>query len=1254
MTAVMMFLFLSAQPLHAQVDTGSILGTVTDSSGAAVRGANVTLTNEGTNAALTTATGQDGSYKFTPVRIGSYKVSASFQGFQTTTLRNITVNVGQDVVADISLRPGAVNQTVEVEATVPVLQTQNAAVGQVVNSRSVNELPLNGRNFTFLAQLVAGVNTPQADTRGNAASGAFAANGNRPAQNNYLLDGIDNNSDTVDFLNGTNYVVLPPVDAIDEFRVETSGYSAQFGRSGAAVLNATIKSGTNELHGALWEYLRNDKFDAADFFENAGGIKKGAYRRNQFGASVGGPVVIPHLFDGRNKVFFFGDFEALRTRQGSIRTGTVPTALERTSNFTDLSDLITGQSGARPDALGRSIPVGTILDPATTRPVTAGMVDPVSGIAAATTGFVRDPFGTCAPSTTSFTLALCNLNHLPAGRLDSNAIKLLNLFPNPTNSSLFSNFANSPKFTQNRIAFDSRVDINFSQKDTLFFRFSYADDPQIIPAIFGGVADGGGFQQGSQTANAQQSALGWTHTFSPTVVNVARVGLNYLHTTRVSPEANNLKGTGGAGIPADYGILGIPQQSENGGLPAFGFNGLQTLGSNAFLPSDEVSSTIQVTDDFTKIYGKHTFKLGFEIQHVKFSTLQPPWSRGQFNFDGPYTDIPDVGGGNTGRAQFLLTPTNTTVAGGVPYVGGPNSVFVSNISLTDNGKNYYGTYINDDWKITPKLTLNLGLRWDFFGLVLEHHGNQANFIPSGGPLNGPTYLMPGGKNSCNNTFVSVSFTTLLAADGIKCAASDTYGSGLGHSQKTNFAPRVGFAYQVNPKLVARSAFGIFYNGFENRGFSPNLGENYPFQFNFSFFRPNDSHPINNFAGCATATPAGGPTLETGFSCTPLTPLSVNANGLGLRGIQFNYVTPYTMGGNFTLQYQLTPSMSVQAGYVTSLARHLEVFPGSNNNSQIIPAGTDLVANKLVPFLDFGRNSSYAATEGNSAYHGLQTKFEKQFADGLNFLATYTWSKTRSDAYDLLNGPGVSYRAPDVPGFGIHGDYGLANFDIRNVFHFSGGYQLPFGKGKHFMSDAMGVTNRLVGGWSVIWIATLQGGQPITLGCPTDPVAGTTGTKCYDLLVKGQSPKLGLHTDASGQLSWFGNPAAFAQPCVLGAGGVPVNNKPVGCVALTGLAALGGSPTQVPGPGFHRLDFSVFKDISLTERIRMQFRSEIFNIFNHPNFNSPGFGGNGVVAISGATNFANCATGRCTFGEIGSTRDAPNDSRQIQFALRLIY
>src|SRR5947207_3103692 len=375
-------LMLGATSSFAQIDAGAVLGTVSDSSGGRVSGATVTLTNEGTNASVSTTTGDDGGYKFTPVKIGTYKVAVTIQGFQTTTQHGLNVNVGENLVADFSLKPGSVSETVEVASSLPVLETQDASVGQVIDSRNVDNLPLNGRNFTFLAQLAAGVNTPQADTRGNAASGAFAANGLRPAQNNYLLDGIDNNSDTVDFLNGTNFVVLPPVDAVAEFKVQTSGFSAEYGRSGAAVLNATIKSGSNEFHGAVWEFFRNDKLDAADFFENAGGTPKGALRQNQFGISGGGPVI-------KNKIFFFADYEGFRRRQGTVLTGTVPTLAERNSGFTDFSDRLGQVGSTRTDALGRSFQGGTIFDPATTRAVG--------------TKFVRDPF---------------HGNILPANRLD--------------------------------------------------------------------------------------------------------------------------------------------------------------------------------------------------------------------------------------------------------------------------------------------------------------------------------------------------------------------------------------------------------------------------------------------------------------------------------------------------------------------------------------------------------------------------------------------------------------------------------------------------------------------------------------------------------------------------------------------------------------------------------------------------------------------------------------------------------------------
>jgi Carboxypeptidase regulatory-like domain/TonB dependent receptor len=1258
-TATIFALLLGASFLRAQVDTGSITGTVRDSSGAVVSGAKITLTNEGTGIALSTQSGADGVYSFSPVRIGSYTLQASGSGFKTEVQSHVVVDVSARVLQNFSLQPGQVSETVEVTSAAPVLQNQDASVGQVVGQRDINDLPLNGRNFTFLAQLAAGVNTPEADTRGNAASGAFTANGNRPAQNNYMLDGIDNNSDTVDFLNGTNFVALPPVDAIQEFKVQTSDFSAEYGRSGAAVLNASSKSGTNQIHGDVWEFFRNDKFDAADYFEDAGHVRKGELRQNQFGGTIGGPVI-------KNKVFFFGDYEGLRRIQGTVLTGNVPTAAERASNYTNFADLITGQQTSSPntltDQLGRSMPLGTILDPATTRAVTAGARDPVSGLTATETGFVRDPFGSCPASTTNFggagDASTCGLNQISSGRLDANAIKLLNLYPNPTDQTvLFSNFANSPKLDEHSNAFDARLDLDFNDANQLFYRFSYRDDPQFIPGIFGGVADGGAFQQGNQTANAQQSALVYTHVFSPTLVNDARAGLNYLKTTRAGPVSNEL-----TNIPGQYGIQDIPQSQLNGGLPAFGINGLSTLGSNSFLPSDEISSTFQLTDDLTKIYGKHTFKMGFEWQHVKFSTLQPSWSHGEFDYNGDFTEIPNSGvsgtgtnladQGSTGRAAFLLTPTAPTVSGGIPDLGGSTDIYASNTYLTDDGKNYYGTYFNDDWKVTPKLTLNLGLRWDYFQLVYEHHGAQANFVPGGAPTGAPMYILPG---STNRADLSSSFTNLLAADGINLAITNKYGKGLGNAQKTNFAPRFGFAYQVTPKLVARGGWGIFSNGFENRGYSPNLGESYPFEFDFNYTNPNDWTPIT-FSGCANAGGAGKgttvnytATFETGFACTPLTPTAVLANGLSLRGIQFNYQTPYTMSGNFTLQYQLTPTMTVQAGYVSTLARHLESFPNTNLPTAILPNGTQLTntagpngtvgsgawpaAQGGIPWPDFGEGSSYAATIGNSHYNGLQTRVEKRFSGGLDFLATYTWSQTRTDAGDLLNGGSLQgFRAPNVTGVGIQYDYGLADFDIRNVVHLSGEYQLPFGTGKRYLATS-GTANKLFGGWSIQPIVVLEGGQPITFSCPSGT---SSGSGCYDLIVPGQAIDRGLHIDSNGKLSFLGNPKAFSQPAA--------------CTALPcPLSTLGGPPTPLAGPPFKRWDFSTFKDMQLTERYMLQFRAEFFNILNHPNFNAPNFGGNGVVAVPNSGNFTNSA-----FGEIGSTRDAPYDPRQIQFALKFYY
>ena len=1300
--AALCLLLLPSRYAFGQVDEGSVTGTVMDASGAVIANAQVTLLNTDQGITAETRSNNSGEYFFSPVRIGHYTVTVTAKGFAKTTQENLTVMIAQHLLVNIQLKPGAASETVEVTTAPPLLQTEEASVGQVVNAQAVNSLPLNGRNFTFLAQLGAGMQTPEADTRGNAASGAFSANGLRPAQNNYLLDGIDNNSNAVDFLNGTNFVILPPLDAIQEFKVQTADFSAELGRSAGAVLNATIKSGTNSLHGAVWEFFRNDKLDAADWFEDNNGTKKGELRLNQFGASGGGPII-------KNKIFFFGDYEGLRRVQGTSQVGTVPTALEHSSRYANFSDILAQQGGnntcvasttdpandCRSDILKREIQKGVILDPATTRFVAAGAVDPVSGLTNTTGagGYVRDPFG-CAAGTGTIDLVNCpNLNQITGAdvaRLDSNAKSLLDLYPAP-NSGL-DHYSNSPSLFEHRNAYDMRFDYNPEQKDQVFFRFSYADDPQFIPGIFGGVADGGAFQQGIQTAKSDQAVAGWTHVITSNTVNQLRGGFAHLHTTRFGPEGTV------DGIPLLYGIQGIPKAAENGGLPALDISGLNTLGSNDYLPSDEVSQTLQVTDDITKIWGKHSFKAGIEVQRVKFSTLQPASSHGEFHWHGLYTDIPGFyGNANSekdtstgGMAQMLLGAGPSTVSaanGGYSYSGGLDQLWISNIGKTYDLKTYTALYLQDDWKLTPKLTINLGLRWDYFGPIEETNGGQANFVPN--YFGKPTFLLPAsGKdvrtvstgNPSTNTAGTCAnpgcwgFEELLNHDGITLARTNEYGQGLLQTQKNNYAPRVGAAYQFNPKLVIRGGFGLFFNSFENQGYGPNIGENYPFQFSFtelpqvssstdpsiqvapiSYGTPFSGNGPKQVGGNGCAGPGGTSSLESGALCIKFDPALSDAENLNLQGLQFNYQTPRTYSANLTVQYSLTRTLSAQASYVFTDGQDLQAGIGPNNVTAILPAGSSTNlhdtpgAGGTVPFPDFG-GGSYQATIGKSKYHGLQTKLEQQFSSGFAFLLTYTFSKTMSDAGDLLNGGNNGgYRAASVPGLGPKFDWGLADFDIRQVVHFSGEYDLPFGREKRFLNQG-GLTNAILGGWSTNWIVTLQGGQPLNFTCPS---ATTAGTNCNVVRVSGQSPQLGIKSKpVNGVLRpfWIGNAAAFNQPCKLGASG-PIPDSPKGCIQLQGSAALGSSyGGETVTPGFHRFDFSLFKNFKINERFSMQFRSEFFNILNHPNFNAPNFGGNGVVSISGSGSINDTTH----FGEVGSTRDAPYDPRQIQFAMKLYY
>jgi len=1195
-------LFIGVQTASAQVDTGTIFGTVSDQSGAVVPGADVTLTNEGTSLSVKITTTSFGGYNFTPLKIGNYTITVEKAGFEKVVHPHIPLQVQEQVKIDITLVPGQVTQTIEVTAAAPLLQTQSASVGQVVGAAQVNDLPLNGRNYTFLAQLVAGV-TRSGDTgRGLQETGGISANGLPLVHNNYILDGIDNNNDTVDYLNGASYATLPPPDAIQEFKVQTSNFSAEFGRAGAAVINATIKSGTNQIHGDIWEFVRNDKLDAASFFENSPThIDKGEFRRNQFGGAVGGPVYIPHLYNGKDKTFFFVDYEGNRIRQAYPRLATVPTATESSSGFTDLQELITEQSGTRTDALNRTFPVGAVFDPATTRSVTMGALDPVTGIVSPATGLVRDPFYSGSlTGMTDFTGAstIGNLNMLPAGRLDSSAMKILGLYPTPSNGNLFNNYTSHGVFGTTINHVDVRMDENFSGKDQLFGRVSVTPATYSGPNVFPGYADGGTYP-GNYTEKNFNGGLSETHSFSPSLVNEFRIGYSRLYDNEPQPFSTQ------AGIPNQFGVQGIPQVPGNGGFGTYDIAGLTSLGSKSFLPGIRGSDTWQVTDNLTKLYGAHTFKGGFEYQDLRHPWFAPAWARGEFDFNG-FTDVPYNGGGNTGIAQFLLSPTPTTVPNGFNNVGGADGVYASNFDGPDDIRDYYGAYFQDDWKITSKLTLNLGLRYEFFGSIGENYGAQANFIPN--PPGSAEYLI---NTIRKNTPLSPSFLSTLATEGISLGYSRL--PGLVNTPNHDFAPRLGFAYQITPKLVARGAYGFFYGGFEDIGGAPDIGENYPFLYDFSFFAPDQAHP--------TTFPNGGiATVESGFANIPLSPDQVNAGGLSLQGWQTNYKTPTVYEYNLMFQYAVTTNNSIQVGYLGNGSRHNLVSPGLNQPSIILPPNVSKYQAPYIPFPDFGVGATYVASEGNQYYNSLQTTFQRRLSTGLSLLANYTYSKCRGDYGDLLGvNQGHGFRAPYLAGFGPKGDYALCGEDVTNIVHLSGVYKLPFGSGQHFAHDARGAVNQVIGGWSVNWILTLQGGFPFSIGCPQ----GTTSDfGCYADLVSGQNKYAGPHN-----VNQWLNAAAFSNP--------PVATT----IGQTDISPLGGAANQAYGPGFHRMDFSLFKNFQTTERTHIEFRGEIFNLTNTPQFGQPAY-----------TNFLNPSN----FGQITSLRDAGDDPRQIQFALKFYW
>ncbi|HYK89163.1 MAG TPA: TonB-dependent receptor [Acidobacteriota bacterium] len=995
LAAVAIGVFPSA--LMAQVDTGTIVGTVKDATGAVLPNATIVITAVDTGIKTTVSTGAAGTYVATPLRIGEYTVAAEAAGFKTETRKNIVLQVQDRLRIDFELQVGDRTDQVVVEAAPPALQTETSSLGDVITSNQVTSLPLNGRDYTQLAALTAGVSrTDQGDNGNN--GGSFAANGTRATLNNFLLDGIDNNSND----NGRN-VLQTSVDAIAEFKVQTNSYSAEFGRSGGAVINATIKSGSNKLTGTAFEFLRNSALDARNFFASADQPKP-IYQLNQFGGTLGGPII-------RNKTFFFTDYQGSRLRNGQTLISTVPQAAERNGDFS---------------ASGRSI-----FDPSTT--------DPSNGNA-------RQPF---------------DGNKIPASRIDPVAKAFMDLYPDPNvPGQRTSNFVRTGNFTDWVQSTNVRIDHNFSTRNQLFGRFAYNDQHTETPSPLPGLANGGGSRVGDTFINAEGVSLGDTFTLNPATINEFRLGFTRLKEDRGLPFA------GQQFPPPALRIPGVPDNAKTNGLAQLQPSGFRNLGDGGFSPTLITTYESQLSDTMSMIRGKHTVKFGVQLRRSQFNIFQVNAPRGRISFNGRFTRNPATGTGGYSLADMLL--------------GLSNGARLSSLSDLANRQGSYGAFFMDDWKVTPRLTLNLGLRYDYTTPIVEAHDRQANLDFATGAIVVPDLSKV--KNPGPFKFEKGNNRSLVDGD------------------KLNFAPRIGFAWTpfANGKTVLRGGYGIYYSAQEYRTAGGNqLAYNIPFYIE-SFFASNVSSSTSKIK------------VSTGFPSQDLSQVV----DVAVVSADSRLKSPYYQHWNLNVQHESPWAITLEVGYAGSKGTHLQVGNDRNQVPKPIPGNEapDRPYPQYGPFLNF-------EDRGNSNYHALQVKGTKRLSHGLDFLSAFTYGKSIDDQGPVC----CSYVFPQ-DSQNQRAERGRSDFDQRFRWVNSFNYDLPFGAGHpHTIQNRLG--EAVLGGWSFGGIITFGSGFPFT------PSWGDDSSRTYSEFPRPNRIRDGnLPKEQRTVLQWF-DTDAFVEPAL---------------------------------------------------------------------------------------------------------------------------
>ncbi|MEO8361307.1 MAG: TonB-dependent receptor [Vicinamibacteria bacterium] len=968
---------------QAQIDRATLAGTVKDASGGVLAGATVTVTNIATNVKSTAKTSSSGAFLVVNLGSGQYLVEAEASGLQKS-VQSVILEIGQRGRIDMTLSVGGLAESVTVEGARRLLNTEDATLGAVIDNNSVAKLPLAIRNWDDLLALVPGVQGDRYTEQGGGTSfgrtGGVNVHGARSLQNNFLLDGVDNNSISENVQELTSQVSRPSVDAIQEFKIVTSPYSAEYGRSPGAAVSVSTKSGTNEIHGTLYDFFRNESMDTNDFFSKRAGQPKPTNDQNQFGGNLGGPII-------KDKAFFFVDYEGTRITRGVTRLTSVPTAAQRSGN------------------LG-----GTVRDPLTGQPFPGGVI--------------------------------------PADRIDPVAAAILGLVPLP-NQSGANNFFRQADLIDDSDRLLGRLDYKLSSNDSVFARYIYSNRDRQIPGAFGGVIDGTGTSGfGNQKIKTNALVFGWTHILSPSMVNEFRFSWSKSDSDAVH-QAFGLSAPAAATIPGT-----VTNPVVAGGFPGitidgyFGGSGLGRLGSPDFLPKFQHTNQFEFVESLSWLKGNHAFKAGADIiAPMKNQYYDVPAGRGAIRFRNSFT-------GNA-LGDFLL--------------GYAADFQLSNVLVVEQRHWASMFYIQDDWKVNSKLSVNLGLRYDFITPALEAANNQTNFNPAGGG------------------------SLVFAKDG---SLEDR---GLVKADKNNFAPRVGLVYTLNEKTVLRGGFGIFYNLFDRVGSEDQLALNLPGLNNTSITQTSGSPvfilrngmPVTQFLTAPNLDPAAGQlkskrvrAVDTNAPKTTVTQMSIGFQRELMTGVVLTADFVHTKGTN-----------------LASLINLNQPLPNAAGNNAL----------GALPYPNFGF-IEWRAQDGESSYNGVDLGVERRFKSGYSFGVAYTLGNSKDNTSEQLSTQGSNafpQNSRDTSSW-----YGPSDYDVRHRVAVNFVAELPFGKGKKYAQSGIG--NTLLGGWTLSGIYTFRTGRPFTV----NQSGNNVGTNMTGLPNQSGDPKGAETVD-----QWF-NPAAF--------------------------------------------------------------------------------------------------------------------------------